>query len=112
MRALFAADRAAAFFDRAYALADDERGRAEAKHGLADAYAQDLQLGIWTLDPEIAASFDPAQFLAWTPIDSLVIERFHAFALSYTVPFELDATELYQKLRTTYDAATGTTAAS
>ncbi|HEX6060925.1 MAG TPA: AAA family ATPase [Candidatus Limnocylindria bacterium] len=40
--ALFAADRAAAFFDRAYALADDERGRAEAKHGLADAYAQDL----------------------------------------------------------------------
>jgi hypothetical protein len=41
--ALFAADRAAAFFDRAYALADDERGRAEAKHGLADAYAQDLR---------------------------------------------------------------------
>jgi class 3 adenylate cyclase len=40
--ALFAADRAATFFDRAYALADDERGRAEAKHGLADAYAQDL----------------------------------------------------------------------
>jgi class 3 adenylate cyclase len=40
---LFAADRAAAFFDRAYALADDERGRAEAKHGLADAYAQDLR---------------------------------------------------------------------
>ena len=77
-----------------------------------NAYAQALQQGIWTLDPEIAASFDPAQFVAWTPVDSLVIERFQAFALSYTVPFELDATELYDKLRTTYDAATGTTAAS
>jgi len=77
-----------------------------------NAYAQDLQLGTWTLAPEIAASFDAAQFVAWTPVDSLVLERFQAFALSYTVPFELDATELYDKLRTTYDAATGTTAAS
>jgi len=77
-----------------------------------NAYAQALQQGIWTMDPEIAASFDPTQFVAWTPVDSLVIERFQAFALSYTVPFELDATELYGKLRTTYDAATGTTAAS
>ena len=39
---LFAADRAAALFERAYALADDERGRAEAKLALGDAYAEDL----------------------------------------------------------------------
>ncbi len=77
-----------------------------------NAYAQDLQRGTWTLDPEIAASFDPVQFVAWTPVDSLVLGRFQAFALSYTAPFEIDATELYDKLRTTYDAATGTTAAS
>lgn len=39
---LFAADRAAALLERAYRLADGERSRAEAKHALADAYAQDL----------------------------------------------------------------------
>ncbi len=39
---LFAADRAAALFDRAHRLADSERSRAEAKHALADAYAHDL----------------------------------------------------------------------
>ena len=38
--ALFAIDRAAALLDRAYALADGDRDRAEAKHALADAYAQ------------------------------------------------------------------------
>jgi hypothetical protein len=41
--ALFATDRAAAQLERAYALADDERGRAEAKHALGDAYAYDLR---------------------------------------------------------------------
>jgi hypothetical protein len=40
---LFATDRAAALLGRAYALADDERGRAEAKHALGDAYAHDLR---------------------------------------------------------------------
>ena len=40
---LFATDRAAALLQRAYALADDERGRAEAKHALGDAYAHDLR---------------------------------------------------------------------
>ena len=39
---LFATDRAAELLDRAYALADDDRGRAEAKHALGDAYAQDI----------------------------------------------------------------------
>jgi len=39
---LFATDRAAALFERAYQLADSERSRAEAKHALADAHAQDL----------------------------------------------------------------------
>jgi class 3 adenylate cyclase len=41
--ALFATDRAAILLERAYALADDERGRAEAKHALGDAYAHDLR---------------------------------------------------------------------
>jgi hypothetical protein len=39
---LFATDRAAALFERAYQLADSERSRAEAKHALGDAYAEDL----------------------------------------------------------------------
>ena len=39
---LFATDRAATLLGRAFALADDDRGRAEAKHALGDAYAQDL----------------------------------------------------------------------
>jgi class 3 adenylate cyclase len=40
---LFAVDRAAALFERAYALADGEGSRAEARHALADAYAHDLR---------------------------------------------------------------------
>jgi class 3 adenylate cyclase len=40
---LFGTDRAAALLERAYALADEERGRAEAKHALGDAYAHDLR---------------------------------------------------------------------
>lgn len=39
---LFATDRAAGLLERAYKLANDERSRAEAKHALADAHAQDL----------------------------------------------------------------------
>ena len=39
---LFAVDRAAALFERAYQLADSDRSRAEAKHALGDAYAEDL----------------------------------------------------------------------
>jgi len=73
--------------------------------GGVNEYAQALQQDLWTLDPAIAASFDPSHFVAWTPVDSLVLGRFQAFSLSYTAPFEIDATELYDKLRTTYDNA-------
>jgi penicillin amidase len=68
-------------------------------------YARDLRTGDWTIDPAIALGFDPAGFADWSPIDSLVLARFEAFALAFSAPFEIDATELYQKLRTTYDAA-------
>lgn len=40
---LFAVDRAATSLARAYVLAADERDRAEAKHALGDAYAEDLR---------------------------------------------------------------------
>ena len=80
--------------------------------GGVNAYAQDLQRGDWTIDPDLATSFDPAQLVAWTPVDSLVLGRFQAFALSFSAPFELDATELYGKLRTTYDNAPSTNPAA
>jgi len=62
--------------------------------------------GAWVLDDNLLASFDPARFVAWDPVDSLVLGRFQAFALSWTTPFELDATELDQKLRATFEEAT------
>ncbi|HEU4734896.1 MAG TPA: penicillin acylase family protein [Kofleriaceae bacterium] len=76
-----------------------------------NAYVRDLGDGRWTIDPAIAPGFDPAQAAPWasapwSPIDSLVIARFEAFARSYSAPFELDATELYEKLRTFFDGAT------
>ena len=67
-----------------------------------NAYSADLVASKWDLDPNILVSFDPARFEAWSPIDSLVLGRFQAFALSYTVPFEIEMTELYQKLRAAY----------
>jgi penicillin G amidase len=77
-----------------------------------NAYATDLADHKWTLDPEVAASFatvdpDPNtnRFRRWTPIDSLVLGRFQAFALSWSTPFETDVTELYQKLDGFYDKA-------
>jgi penicillin amidase len=73
-----------------------------------NAYAADLvakQHG-FRLDPEVEISFDPTRFAAWSPVDSLVLGRFQAFALCWTTPVELDLTELYQKLRATYDQAT------
>ena len=71
-----------------------------------NAYAQQLRDHEWDLDPEIEASFPPDKFVDWAPADSLVLGRFQAFALSWSTPFELDATELYQKLGTFYDQAT------
>ena len=62
--------------------------------------------GAWVLDDNLLASFDASRFVAWDPVDSLVLGRFQAFALSWTTPFELDATELDQKLRATFEEAT------
>ncbi len=76
-----------------------------------NAYAADLQAGKWSIDPQVQVSFDPTKFAAWTPVDSLVLGRFQAFALSWSTPFEVDLTDLYQKLRTTYDGASATSPA-
>ncbi len=62
--------------------------------------------GAWDLDPNLLASFDASRFVPWEPVDSLVLGRFQAFALSWTTPFELDATELDQKMRATFEQAT------
>jgi penicillin amidase len=70
-----------------------------------NAYATDLQAGKWTVDPQILVSFDPERFTAWTPVDSLVLGRFQAFALSYSADFELDLTDLYQRLRASYEGS-------
>ncbi|HEX8111305.1 MAG TPA: penicillin acylase family protein, partial [Kofleriaceae bacterium] len=74
-----------------------------------NAYVRDLQRGYWTIDPSlgtgVAAVYDPAAFRPWSPIDSLVLVRFEAFAQSWSAPREITATELYQKLRATFDDA-------
>lgn len=61
--------------------------------------------GVWDLDPNLLVSFDPIRFTPWHPIDSLVLGRFQAFALSWTTPIEIDLTELSQFLAESYDAA-------
>jgi acyl-homoserine lactone acylase PvdQ len=71
-----------------------------------NAYATDLQAGRWRLDPEIAITFAASTFAPWSPIDSLVLARFQAFSLSWSAQDELTFTDLYQKLRSTFDAAT------
>ena len=65
-------------------------------------YAGDLQAGKFRLDPNVQISFDPMRFTPWSPVDSLVLGRFQAFALSWSTPFETDLTELDQKLNTTF----------
>ena len=47
-----------------------------------NAYATDLQAGKYDLDPNLLVSFDPQRFAPWSPVDSLVLGRFQAFALS------------------------------
>lgn len=64
---------------------------------------EDGSTGVWVLDPNLLASFDPARFEPWDPVDSLVLGRFQAFALSWTTPLEIDLTELYQGLVDTFD---------
>ncbi len=68
-----------------------------------NAYSSDLLAGKWTLDPLVQDSFPPDKFVAWSPVDSLVLGRFQAFALSWSTPFELDVDELYTRLRANYD---------
>ncbi|HEX7097261.1 MAG TPA: penicillin acylase family protein, partial [Acidimicrobiales bacterium] len=77
-----------------------------------NAYAADLKAGKWQLDTDVLVSFDPQRFVEWSPIDSLVLGRFQSFALSWTAPLEVDLTEVYQKLRTTFDEASPSDAAA
>lgn len=64
-----------------------------------NAYAADLAADKWKLDPNLQLSFDPVRFTPWSPVDSLVLGRFQAFALSWSAPFEIELSELYQDLR-------------
>ena len=73
-----------------------------------NAYHGHLQEGRYRLDSAVTASFDPARFVAWDPVDSLVLGRFQAFALSWTTPIELDVTAIYDGLREHFDLADGT----
>ncbi len=70
-----------------------------------NAYAADVKAGRFQIDPAIATSFDPERFVAWDPVDSLVLGRFQAFALSWTTPVELDLTTIYQGARAKFDGA-------
>ena len=65
-------------------------------------YAADVTAGKWRLDTQLLLSFDPARFAPWSAVDSLVLGRFQAFALSFTAPLEIELTDLYQKLRAKY----------
>jgi penicillin G amidase len=77
-----------------------------------NAYNSDLQAGKWTLDPAVATSFDAQRFTPWTPVDSLILGRFQAFALSWTTPIKLDITDVYQNARATFDNASPTDVAA
>ncbi|MCE9580323.1 MAG: penicillin acylase family protein [Deltaproteobacteria bacterium] len=70
-----------------------------------NAYAADVKAGKFQIDPSVATSFDIDRFVAWDPIDSLVLGRFQAFALSWTTPVELDLTTIYQGARQKFDGA-------
>jgi penicillin amidase len=72
----------------------------------------DYASGKIPLDSAIAATFAPSTFRAWTPVDSLVLGRFQAFALSYTAPIEVTLTEVYDAARATFDSATAGNAAA
>ncbi|MDQ3370869.1 MAG: penicillin acylase family protein, partial [Myxococcota bacterium] len=71
-----------------------------------NAYLDDVRARRWTLDPGVLGVVDvsdPEHTRPWSPVDSLLVLRFHAFAMSWTVPFELELTELQQRLRATYE---------
>ncbi len=69
-----------------------------------NAYAQQLAAGTWDVDPQIRAVWEPLLFTPWTPVDSLVLGRFQAFSLSFTIENELVLTEMYQRLMSVYTA--------
>jgi penicillin G amidase len=70
-----------------------------------NAYAQQLAAGVrWDLDPNIRAVWEPTTFVPWSPVDSLVLGRFQAFSLSFSVENELILTEMYQRLMAVYTA--------
>ncbi|MEJ7598008.1 MAG: penicillin acylase family protein [Kofleriaceae bacterium] len=73
-------------------------------------YAEDLRAGKWTLDPEVAVSFPIETFRPWSPVDSLVLGRYQAFALSWSTPYEIDLHTLYSELRTAFDDNVSTAA--
>src|SRR5690606_18091197 len=79
---------AQATFDQLRASADpldaDIVGLLERFAEGVNAYAADLVASKWQLDPNLAVSFDPERFEPWSPVDSLVLGRFQAFALSFT----------------------------
>lgn len=74
-----------------------------------NAYQADVAANRWSLDPAIDAElsplFEPVTFEPWTPIDSIAIFRLFTLAQSWTVPAELEMTELDIKLRRTFSAA-------
>nr|MBA3501080.1 penicillin acylase family protein [Deltaproteobacteria bacterium] len=64
----------------------------------------------WPLDPAIRDAgleplFAPTLFMPWTPVDSIAIMRLFTFSQSWTVPEELDLTEIDVKVRRFYPAA-------
>lgn len=75
-----------------------------------NAYVADRAAGRWPIDPQIRDAglqplFAPARFTPWHPVDSIAILRLFTFAQSWTVPEELDLTELDVKLRRVFPAA-------
>ncbi|MBZ0231844.1 MAG: penicillin acylase family protein [Deltaproteobacteria bacterium] len=72
----------------------------------------DYASGKYPIDPAVAATYSPTTFRPWSPVDSLVLGRFQAFALSYTAPLEVTLTEVYDAARTTFDNASAADAAA
>ncbi|HET6614213.1 MAG TPA: penicillin acylase family protein [Kofleriaceae bacterium] len=71
-----------------------------------NAYAADLAAKKYELDSAVATSFHIDTFEPWTPVDSLVLGRFQAFALSYGADNDLEVTQIYQSARKTFATAT------
>ena len=75
-----------------------------------NAYVDDVNAGKWPTDSGIASTdlgnlFAPTRFKAWSPVDSIAIMRLFTFAQSWTVPEELELTELDLRARALPTAA-------